>query len=74
MRLPTYKQLRRFVEVEGWEDKDKKSQKKTGDHHRYVFTTPKGERLYTRNAEKLELVLVPGPEGIRDINAPTDDE
>jgi hypothetical protein len=48
MRLPTYMQLRRFVEVEGWENKDKKSRKKTGDHHRYVFTTPTGERLYTR--------------------------
>lgn len=33
-----------------------------------------GERLYTRNAEKLELVLVPGPEGIRDLNAVADDE
>lgn len=33
-----------------------------------------GERLYTRNAEKLELVLVPGPAGIRDINAVADDE
>jgi AAA domain len=33
-----------------------------------------GERLYTRNAEKLELVLVPGPAGIRDVNAVVDDE
>ncbi|MBI3428951.1 MAG: hypothetical protein HY050_02615 [Actinobacteria bacterium] len=48
MRLPTYKELKRYVEVEGWEDKDKKSSKKKSDHHRYVFTTPTGARLYTR--------------------------
>ena len=48
MRLPTFKELKRYVEVEGWEDKDALSQKKKGDHHRYVFTTPTGERLYTR--------------------------
>src|ERR1019366_6129528 len=48
MRLPTYKELKRFVEVEGWEDKDKVSQKKKGDHHRYIFVTPAGEILYTR--------------------------
>lgn len=48
MRLPTYQELMRFVQVEGWEDKDKKAGKKKGDHHRYVFTTPTGERLYTR--------------------------
>ena len=48
MRLPTYKELKRFVEVEGWEDKDEKSKKKKGDHHRYAFTTPLGERLFTR--------------------------
>ena len=48
MRLPTFHELIRFVQIEGWEDKDKKSGKKKGDHHRYVFTTPTGERLYTR--------------------------
>lgn len=48
MRLPTYQELRRFVEVEGWEDKDEKSKKKKGDHHRYIFTTPMGEILFTR--------------------------
>ena len=48
MRLPTYKELKQFVEVEGWENKDKKSKKKQGDHFRYVFTTPTGERLFTR--------------------------
>ena len=48
MRLPTFKELRRFVEIEGWENKDKLSKKKTGDHFRYLFTTPMGDRLYTR--------------------------
>lgn len=48
MRLPTNKELKRFVEVEGWENKDQKAHKKTGDHFRYVFTTPTGERLFTR--------------------------
>lgn len=48
MRLPTYRELRRFVECEGWTDRDQAGGRKTGDHHRYVFTTPTGERLYTR--------------------------
>ncbi len=48
MRLPTYKELRKFVEVEGWENKDKLSHKRGGDHRRYLFTTPTGERLFTR--------------------------
>jgi len=48
VRLPTYAELRRFVEVEGWTDKDAQAGKKKGDHHRYVFTTPSGERLFTR--------------------------
>lgn len=48
MRLPTNKELMRFVEVEGWENKDQKAHKKTGNHFRYVFTTPMGERLFTR--------------------------
>ncbi len=48
MRLPTYRELRKFVEVEGWENKDKLSHKSGGDHRRYVFTTPTGERLFTR--------------------------
>lgn len=39
MRLPTYQELMRFVQVEEWED---------SNHHRFVFTTPTGERLYTR--------------------------
>jgi hypothetical protein len=48
VRLPTFAQLRKFVEVEGWDDKDELSSKRTGDHHRYVMTTPTGERLMTR--------------------------
>lgn len=48
MRLPSFQELVRYVQVEGWEDKDKRSGKKTGDHHRYVFTTPTGERLFTK--------------------------
>jgi hypothetical protein len=48
VRLPTFAELRRFVAVEGWEDRDRAARRKTGDHHRYVFTTPTGERLMTR--------------------------
>ncbi len=48
MRLPTFAELPRFTEVEGWLDKDTESGKRKGDHHRYVFTTPLGERLFTR--------------------------
>jgi len=48
VRLPIYKEIKRFVEVEGWEDKDEVSQKKKGDHHQYVFVIPTGEILYTR--------------------------
>ncbi|MDQ1248075.1 MAG: hypothetical protein QG597_2447 [Actinomycetota bacterium] len=48
MRLPTTKDLLRFLAVEGWEDKDAASGKRTGDHHRFVFTTPTGDRLYTK--------------------------
>ena len=60
MRLPTYKELRRFLEVEGWDDKDKKSPKKTGDHRRYVFTTPNGDRLYTRISHSTGQIHDPG--------------
>lgn len=48
MRQPTFAELRRFVETEGWEDKDKRSRKKTGDHHRYTLMLGTGEVLYTR--------------------------
>lgn len=48
MRLPTYAEHRRFCEVDGWEDKDAKSKKPKGDHHRYVKVLPDGTPLYTR--------------------------
>lgn len=60
MRLPTFAQLRRFVAVEGWQDKDALSRKKAGDHHRYVFTTPTGERLYTRISHGRGQIRDPG--------------
>lgn len=60
MRLPTLRELKRFVEVEGWEDKDKRSEKKKGDHHRYVFTTPIGERLYIKISHGRDEIHSPG--------------
>ena len=48
MRLPTYAELRRFVEVEGWDNLDGARPGRVGDHFRYTFTTPSGDRLYTR--------------------------
>lgn len=48
MRLPTFTELRRFVEVEGWQNADGARPGRVGDHYRYVFTTPTGDRLYTR--------------------------
>jgi hypothetical protein len=48
MRLPTYAEHRRFCEVDGWQDKDAKSRKKKGDHHRYTKPLPDGRVLYTR--------------------------
>jgi hypothetical protein len=46
--MPTNSELRKFVETEGWEDKDKQSGSKTGDHHRYLLRLETGEVLYTR--------------------------
>lgn len=48
MRTPTFRELLQFVKVEGWTDKDLASGRPKGDHHRFVFTTPTGERLFTR--------------------------
>jgi len=48
VRTPKFRELKKFVTVEGWTDKDVASGKSTGDHYRYVFTTPTGERLSTR--------------------------
>jgi hypothetical protein len=36
------------VSVEGWTDNDQNSGRAKGDHHRYVFTTPAGDRLFAR--------------------------
>ncbi len=48
MRLPTYADHRRFCEVDGWQDKDARSKKTKGDHHRYVKVLPDGKPLFTR--------------------------
>lgn len=48
MKLPTYAEHRRFCEVDGWEDKDAKSKKPKGDHHRYVKVIADGRQLYTQ--------------------------
>jgi len=48
VKLPSYADLLRFCELEGWEDKDKRSRKSKGDHHRYMITLSNGEQLYTR--------------------------
>ncbi len=46
--MPAHSALRKFVETEGWDDKDKKSGRKTGDHRRYTLRLETGEVLYTR--------------------------
>jgi len=46
--MPTNSELRKFVTTEGWQDKDKKSGKKKGDHHRYILELLDGTVLYTR--------------------------
>lgn len=46
--MPTNAELRTFVDNEGWQDKDKKSGRKTGDHHRYTLVLATGDVLYTR--------------------------
>lgn len=48
MRLPSFAELRKFCEVEGWEDKDEAAGKKKGDHHRYTLRLDTGDVLYTR--------------------------
>lgn len=47
MRTPTKREFLRVLEVEGWTDKGAVAGRKTGNHLRFVFTTPRGERLYT---------------------------
>lgn len=46
--MPTNADLRRFVENEGWQDKDKKSGKKKGDQHRYTLVLATGDVLFIR--------------------------
>lgn len=48
MRTPTYRELKRFCEVEGWEDADARRGRPTGDHFRYRLELPNGDVLRTR--------------------------
>ena len=48
MRTPTWRELQRFCEVEGWYDRDARRGRPTGDHYRYGFDLPTGEVLTTK--------------------------
>lgn len=48
MKPIRFTDLRRFVTVDDWEDKDRTSGKRKGDHHRYIKHLPDGRTLYTR--------------------------
>ena len=48
MRTPTWKQLERFCQVEGWEDRDAARGRPTGDHKRYRLRLPDGNVLTTK--------------------------
>lgn len=48
MRLPTYTDLKRFCEVDGWYDSDAARGAKSGDHFRYARVLRDGARLRTR--------------------------
>lgn len=48
MRTPTWKQLERFCQVEGWEDRDAARGRRTGDHKRYRLRLPDGNVLTTK--------------------------
>ena len=48
MRLPSLQQLRRFLTVDGWQDRDALRGAKTGDHLRFVKYLPDGTRLWTK--------------------------
>ncbi len=48
MRPIKYAEIRRFLRVDGWEDRDKIRGATKGDHHRYVKILPDGRKLYTR--------------------------
>lgn len=46
--MPTNAELRKFVDTEGWQDKDKAAGRRKGDHHRYLLVLADGTTLYTR--------------------------
>lgn len=48
MRTPTWKQLERFCQVEGWEDRDAARGRPTGDHKRFRLRLPGGDVLRTK--------------------------
>jgi hypothetical protein len=48
VRLPTYAELKRFCEVDGWYDSDAQRGAKTGDHFRFGRVLRDGTRLRTR--------------------------
>jgi hypothetical protein len=48
VRLPTYAELKRFCEVDGWYDSDAQRGSKTGDHFRFGRVLRDGTRLRTR--------------------------
>jgi len=48
VRLPTYTDLKRFCEVDGWYDSDAARGAKSGDHFRYARVLRDGARLRTR--------------------------
>ncbi|MGH2681778.1 MAG: cytotoxic translational repressor of toxin-antitoxin stability system [Actinomycetota bacterium] len=48
MKLPTFKQHRRFCEVDSWQEAAAKPGKKLGNHRRYTKRLPDGRVLYTR--------------------------
>jgi len=48
VRLPTYAELKRFCEVDGWHDSDAAHGAKIGDHFRFARVLRDGTRLRTR--------------------------
>jgi len=48
VRLPTYSELKRFCEVDGWHDGDAARGAKTGDHFRFARVLRDGTHLRTR--------------------------
>lgn len=48
MRTPTWRELQKFCEVEGWYDRDARRGRPTGDHRRYGLRLPNGDVLTTK--------------------------